>query len=114
LAIAALDPWSDAGINASSASTQKAQLSSGPMSSPPTTPRRDDGRPKMARKPATRVEFTLFDVAYEGGFQRSNCRPPTQAQPVLSISPFVDSVTLILLIVSLSSYVFYGKKVLDI
>jgi hypothetical protein len=28
----------------------------------------------MARKPATRVEFTLFDVVYEDGSQRSNRR----------------------------------------
>ena len=30
----------------------------------------------MARKPATRVEFTLFDVVYEDGSQRSNRRVP--------------------------------------
>jgi len=30
----------------------------------------------MARKPATRVEFTLFDVAYEDGSLRSNRRVP--------------------------------------
>jgi hypothetical protein len=32
---------------------------------------------KMARKPATRVEFTLFDVVYEDGSQRSNRRVPS-------------------------------------
>ena len=32
----------------------------------------------MARKPATRVEFTLFDVAYEDGSQRSNRRVPSE------------------------------------
>jgi hypothetical protein len=32
----------------------------------------------MARKPATRVEFTLFDVVYEDGSQRSNRRVPSQ------------------------------------
>ena len=32
---------------------------------------------KMARKPATRVEFTLFDVIYEDGSQRSNRRVPS-------------------------------------
>ena len=31
----------------------------------------------MARKPATRVEFTLFDVTYEDGSQRSNRRVPS-------------------------------------
>jgi hypothetical protein len=31
----------------------------------------------MARKPATRGEFTLFDVIYEDGSQRSNRRVPT-------------------------------------
>ena len=31
----------------------------------------------MARKPATRVEFTLFDVVYEDGSQRSNRRVPS-------------------------------------
>ena len=31
----------------------------------------------MARKPATRVEFTLFDVIYEDGSQRSNRRVPS-------------------------------------
>ena len=30
----------------------------------------------MARKPATREEFTLFDVVYEDGSQRSNRRVP--------------------------------------
>jgi len=30
----------------------------------------------MARKPATRAEFTLFDVLYEDGSQRSNRRVP--------------------------------------
>jgi len=34
-------------------------------------------KPKMARKPATRVEFTLFDVVYEDGSQRSNRRVPS-------------------------------------
>ncbi len=32
----------------------------------------------MARKPATRAEFTLFDVVYEDGSQRSNRRVPTE------------------------------------
>ncbi len=32
----------------------------------------------MARKPATRAEFTLFDVIYEDGSQRSNRRVPSQ------------------------------------
>ena len=32
----------------------------------------------MARKPATRVEFTLFDVLYEDGSQRSNHRVPSR------------------------------------
>ena len=31
----------------------------------------------MARKPATRVEFTLFDVVYQDGSQRSHRRVPT-------------------------------------
>jgi hypothetical protein len=31
----------------------------------------------MARKPATRVEFTLFDVIYEDGSRRSNRRVPS-------------------------------------
>ena len=33
----------------------------------------------MARKPATRVEFTLFDLVYEDGSQRSNRRVPSEA-----------------------------------
>jgi hypothetical protein len=32
----------------------------------------------MARKPATRAEFTLFDVLYEDGSQRSNRRVPSE------------------------------------
>jgi len=32
----------------------------------------------MARKPATRVEFTFFDVVYEDGSQRSNRRVPSE------------------------------------
>ena len=32
----------------------------------------------MARKPATRVEYTLFDVIYEDGSQRSNRRVPSE------------------------------------
>lgn len=32
----------------------------------------------MARKPATRGEFTLFDVVYEDGSQRSNRRVPSE------------------------------------
>jgi len=32
---------------------------------------------EMARKPATRVEFTLFDVVYENGSVRSNRRVPS-------------------------------------
>jgi hypothetical protein len=32
----------------------------------------------MARKPATRVEFTLFDVVYQDGSQRSNRRVPSE------------------------------------
>jgi hypothetical protein len=32
----------------------------------------------MARKPATRVEFTLLDVVYEDGSQRSNRRVPSE------------------------------------
>ena len=32
----------------------------------------------MARKPATRAEFTLFDVFYEDGSQRSNRRVPSK------------------------------------
>jgi hypothetical protein len=35
------------------------------------------GTKNMARKPATRVEFTLFDVIYEDGSQRSNRRVPS-------------------------------------
>ena len=31
----------------------------------------------MARKPAARAEFTLFDVIYEDGSQRSNRRVPS-------------------------------------
>ena len=31
----------------------------------------------MARKPAARVEFTLFDVIYEDGSRRSNRRVPS-------------------------------------
>jgi len=32
----------------------------------------------MARKPATRTEFALFDVFYEDGSQRSNRRVPIE------------------------------------
>src|SRR5262245_49789115 len=32
---------------------------------------------KMARKPTARVEYTLFDVVYEDGSQRSNRRVPS-------------------------------------
>jgi hypothetical protein len=32
----------------------------------------------MARKPATRAEFALFDVLYEDGSQRSNRRVPSE------------------------------------
>ena len=32
----------------------------------------------MARKPATRAEFTLFDVSYEDASQRSNRRVPSK------------------------------------
>ena len=32
----------------------------------------------MARKPASRAEFTLFDVVYEDGSQRSNRRVPSE------------------------------------
>jgi hypothetical protein len=32
----------------------------------------------MARKPATRTEFILFDVVYEDGSQRSNRRVPSE------------------------------------
>ncbi len=31
----------------------------------------------MAKKPATRIEFTLFDVLYEDESLRSNCRIPS-------------------------------------
>jgi hypothetical protein len=31
----------------------------------------------MARKPASRAEFSLFDVVYEDGSQRSNRRVPS-------------------------------------
>ena len=31
----------------------------------------------MARKPATRIEVTLFDVVYEDGSVRSNRRVPS-------------------------------------
>ena len=31
----------------------------------------------MARKPTARVEYTLFDVVYEDGSQRSNRRVPS-------------------------------------
>jgi hypothetical protein len=31
----------------------------------------------MAKKPATKVEYTLFDVIYEDGSQRSNRRVPS-------------------------------------
>src|SRR6202048_3361512 len=37
----------------------------------------NDRRRTMARKPATRAEFTLFDVIYEDGSQRSNRRVPS-------------------------------------
>jgi hypothetical protein len=37
----------------------------------------NDRRLTMARKPATRAEFTLFDVVYEDGSQRSNRRVPS-------------------------------------
>lgn len=33
----------------------------------------------MARKPASRSEFVLFDVVYEDGSQRSNRRVPASA-----------------------------------
>jgi hypothetical protein len=39
--------------------------------------RGNDRRPTMARKPATRAEFILFDVLYEDGSQRSNRRVPS-------------------------------------
>jgi hypothetical protein len=32
----------------------------------------------VARKPATRAEFVLFDVFYEDGSQRSNRRVPSE------------------------------------
>ena len=32
----------------------------------------------MARRPATRAEFALFDVLYEDGSQRSNRRVPSE------------------------------------
>jgi hypothetical protein len=32
----------------------------------------------VARKPSARQEFTLFDVFYEDGSRRSNCRVPTE------------------------------------
>lgn len=32
----------------------------------------------MARKPATRAEFVMFDVVYEDGTQRSNRRVPAE------------------------------------
>jgi hypothetical protein len=32
----------------------------------------------MARKPATRAEFALFDVFYEDGSRRSNRRVPSE------------------------------------
>src|SRR5262245_33576112 len=38
----------------------------------------DERRLGMARKPATRTQFTLFDVLYEDGSQRSNRRVPTE------------------------------------
>jgi hypothetical protein len=37
-----------------------------------------DRRPQMARKPATRAEFVLFDVFYEDGSRRSNRRVPSE------------------------------------
>jgi hypothetical protein len=33
----------------------------------------------VARKPATRAEFALFDVFYEDGSQRSNRRVPSES-----------------------------------
>jgi hypothetical protein len=33
----------------------------------------------MAKKPAARAEFVLFDVVYEDGTQRSNRRVPAEA-----------------------------------
>jgi hypothetical protein len=38
----------------------------------------NDWRRRMARKPATREEFVLFDVLYEDGSQRSNRRVPSE------------------------------------
>src|SRR5436309_13646384 len=38
----------------------------------------DRRRMTMARKPATRAEFVLFDVVYEDGSQRSNRRVPSE------------------------------------
>jgi hypothetical protein len=38
----------------------------------------DGGRMIMARKPATRAEFVLFDVFYENGSRRSNRRVPSE------------------------------------
>src|SRR5256886_13875577 len=35
-------------------------------------------KPKMARKPTTRVEFPRFDVVYEDGSKRSNRRVPSE------------------------------------
>jgi hypothetical protein len=50
----------------------------------PSRPRRvarpssnNDRKNQMARKPATRVEFTLFDVVYDDDSQRSNRRVPS-------------------------------------
>src|ERR1700730_7543212 len=37
----------------------------------------NDRRRTMARKPATRAQFTLFDVVYEDGSERSNGRVPS-------------------------------------
>jgi hypothetical protein len=37
----------------------------------------NDRRLIVARKPATRVEYTLFDVVYEDGSRRSNRRVPS-------------------------------------
>src|ERR1043166_3933985 len=42
------------------------------------SPLSKDRRPRMARKPATREEFVLFDVLYENGTQRSNRRVPSE------------------------------------
>jgi hypothetical protein len=39
---------------------------------------RNDRRTIVARKPATRAEFALFDVFYEDGSQRSNRRVPIE------------------------------------